>query len=117
MVRQFGADASERCIEPTDVLGDLKQIVWHLDEPSLALGVFPQWHVMRLARDSGVKVVLDGQGGDEVFAGYTNYASQQLYGLLASQPLRFPFEAAALGRIPGWLAESAAYRARLVSRH
>ena len=69
IVQQFGADASERCIEPTDVLGTLKHIVWHLDEPSLALGVYPQWHVMSLARDSGVKVVLDGQGGDEVFAG------------------------------------------------
>src|SRR5436305_11582883 len=102
IVERFGAEASERCVEPVDVLGTLKQIVWHLDEPSLALGVYPQWHVMRLARDSGVKVVLDGQGGDEVFAGYSNYAAQQLYGLLGSRPLRFPLEAAALGRLQGW---------------
>src|SRR6266851_697552 len=101
IVERFGAEAFERCIEPSDVLGTLKRIVWHLDEPSLALGVYPQWHVMALARDAGVKVVLDGQGGDEVFAGYTNYAPQHLYGLLGSQPMRFPFELAALGRVFG----------------
>jgi len=116
IVNQFGADASERCIEPTDVLGTLKQIVWHLDEPSLALGVYPQWHVMRLARDAGVKVVLDGQGGDEVFAGYSNYAAQQLYGLLGSQPVRFPFETAALGRLQGWPQARAAARSAVAMR-
>ena len=70
------------------------------------MGVYPQWHVMSLAHDAGVKVVLDGQGGDEIFAGYTNYAPQHLYGLLGAQPLRFPFEMAALGRTPGLAAGS-----------
>src|SRR5260370_147351 len=102
IVERFGAEAFERCIEPSHVLGALKRIVWHLDEPSLALGVYPQWHVMSLARDAGGKVVLHGQGGYEVFAGYANYAAQHLYGLLGSQPMRFPFEFAALGRLHGW---------------
>jgi asparagine synthase (glutamine-hydrolysing) len=116
IVRQFGADAAERCIEPTDVLGTLKRIVWHLDEPSLALGVYPQWHVMSLARESAVKVVLDGQGGDEVFAGYTNYAPQQLYGLLGSQPMRFPLETAALGRLQGFSVARSAAQSALAMR-
>jgi asparagine synthase (glutamine-hydrolysing) len=109
VVRQFGAEPFERCVEPTSFVEDLRRIVWHLDEPSLALGVYPQWHVMSLAHDSGVKVVLDGQGGDEVFAGYTNYAPQHLYGLLGAQPALFPVEAVALGRNQGWhVARSAA---------
>src|SRR5712691_6955590 len=116
IIQQFGADASERRIEPTDVLDTLKRIVWHLDEPSLALGVYPQWHVMSLARDSGVKVVLDGQGGDEVFAGYNNYAPQHLYGLLGAQPMRFPFEVAALGRLQGWPQARAAARSAVAMR-
>jgi asparagine synthase (glutamine-hydrolysing) len=116
IVERFGAEAFERCIEPTDVLGTLKRIVWHLDEPSLALGVFPQWHVMSLARDAGVKVVLDGQGGDEVFAGYTNYAPQHLYGLLGSQPMRFAVELAALGRNQGWPQARSAARSALAMR-
>jgi asparagine synthase (glutamine-hydrolysing) len=116
IVEQFGADAVERCIEPIDLLETLKQIVWHLDEPSLALGVYPQWHVMALARDSGVKVVLDGQGGDEVFAGYTNYAPQHLYGLLGSRPTRFAGEVAALGRNQGWPQARSAARSALAMR-
>src|SRR5207302_38055 len=106
----------ERRVEPVDLLGTLERIVWHLDEPSLALGVYPQWHVMALARDAGVKVVLDGQGGDEVFAGYTNYASQHLYGLLGSQPMRFPFELAALGRVHGWPHARSAARSAVAMR-
>jgi asparagine synthase (glutamine-hydrolysing) len=116
IVNRFGADAAERCVEPVDVLGTLKKIVWHLDEPSLALGVYPHWHVMELARDAGVKVVLDGQGGDEVFAGYTNYAPQHLYGLLGSQPMRFPFETAALGRLQGWSQARSAARSAVAMR-
>jgi asparagine synthase (glutamine-hydrolysing) len=101
IVERFAADAHERLVEPKDVLGTLQRIVWHLDEPSLALGVYPQWQVMDLARSAGVKVVLDGQGGDEVFAGYMNYAPQHLYGVLGSSPLQFPVELAGLARVHG----------------
>jgi asparagine synthase (glutamine-hydrolysing) len=116
IVEAFGADASERCVQPLQFVDDLRRIVWHLDEPSLAPGVYPQWHVMSLARAGGVKVVLDGQGGDEVFAGYTNYAPQHLYGLLGSQPLGFPFETVALGRNQGWPAARAAARSAVAMR-
>jgi asparagine synthase (glutamine-hydrolysing) len=116
VIQQFDAEPFERCIEPSDVLGTLKRIIWHLDEPSLATGVFPQWHVMSLAQDAGVKVVLDGQGGDEIFAGYANYAPQHLYGLLGRQPLRFPFEVAALGRLQGWPHARAAGRSAIAMR-
>lgn len=116
VVRQFGAEAAEQCVEPDDLLATLRRIVWHLDEPSLALGVYPQWHVMALARASGVKVVLDGQGGDEVFAGYQNYAPQHLYGLLGSQPGRVPVELLGLGRVHGWPRARAAARSALAMR-
>ena len=116
VIGAFGADATERCVHPDNLVDDLRRIIWHLDEPSLALGVYPQWHVMQLARDSGVKVVLDGQGGDEVFAGYTNYASQHLYGLLGSSPGRFPIEAMALGMNQGWATARSAARSAVAMR-
>jgi asparagine synthase (glutamine-hydrolysing) len=116
VVDRFGADASERLVRGGALVDELKRIVWHLDEPSLALGVYPQWHVMALAREGGVKVVLDGQGGDEVFAGYTNYAPQHLYGLLGSTPARFPFEAMALGLNQGWGAARSAASSAVAMR-
>jgi asparagine synthase (glutamine-hydrolysing) len=116
IVERFATESLERLVEPTDVLGTLERIVWHLDEPSLALGVFPQWHVMHLAHDACVKVVLDGQGGDEVFAGYMNYAPQHLYGLLGSAPARFPQELAGIARVHGLLRARQAARSAIAMR-
>ncbi|MBV9355874.1 MAG: asparagine synthase (glutamine-hydrolyzing) [Chloroflexi bacterium] len=98
---QFGALASERSIPEHGLLDTLQRVIWHLDEPSLAMGVLPQWHVMELARER-VKVVLDGQGGDEVFAGYANYFPQHLYGVLGARPTHFPLEVAGIARRHGW---------------
>lgn len=116
VIERFAAEPSERCVRGTSLVDELKRIVWHLDEPSLALGVYPQWHVMSLAHDAGVKVVLDGQGGDEVFAGYTNYAPQHLYGLLGMDPARFPVEAVALGFNQGWQAARSATASAVAMR-
>jgi len=49
------------------------RILGCLDEPVAGPGVFPQLAVCDLARRHGVKVVLGGQGGDELFGGYTRH--------------------------------------------
>lgn len=48
------------------------------DEPTAGPGVYSQWKVMQLARSAGLKVLLDGQGGDELFAGYFRYLPARL---------------------------------------
>ncbi|MDQ3706563.1 MAG: asparagine synthase (glutamine-hydrolyzing) [Chloroflexota bacterium] len=53
---------------------DLEQLVWHQDEPFQSTSIFAQWCVMRLARERGVTVLLDGQGADEVLGGYRPFA-------------------------------------------
>jgi asparagine synthase (glutamine-hydrolysing) len=50
----------------------LPKLIWHLDEPVAGPGVFPQYIVSKLASEH-VKVVLGGQGGDEIFGGYARY--------------------------------------------
>jgi asparagine synthase (glutamine-hydrolysing) len=50
----------------------LPKLIYHLDEPVAGPGVFPQFIVSRLA-SKHVKVILGGQGGDEIFGGYTRY--------------------------------------------
>jgi asparagine synthase (glutamine-hydrolysing) len=47
-------------------------LIYHLDEPVAGPGIFPQYIVSRLASQH-VKVILGGQGGDEIFGGYTRY--------------------------------------------
>jgi asparagine synthase (glutamine-hydrolysing) len=50
----------------------LPTLIYHMDEPAAGPGLFPQYCVARLA-SRHVKVVLGGQGGDEIFGGYTRY--------------------------------------------
>jgi asparagine synthase (glutamine-hydrolysing) len=66
-----------------DLVGDLPAIVEAHDEPFRSTSICAGWYVMREASRAGVKVVLDGQGGDEVFAGYPAYVSARYGDLLA----------------------------------
>ncbi len=52
---------------------ELERLVWHQEEPFGSTSIYSQWNVMRLARQHGVTVLLDGQGGDELLAGYHHY--------------------------------------------
>lgn len=64
--------ANERVAMPADTVADFAQIVADLDEPFADPSSFPTWYLARAAVES-VKVVLCGDGGDEMFAGYKRY--------------------------------------------
>jgi asparagine synthase (glutamine-hydrolysing) len=49
---------------------DLERLLWHQDEPFSGTSIYAQWCVMKLVQERSVKVLLDGQGADEVLAGY-----------------------------------------------
>jgi asparagine synthase (glutamine-hydrolysing) len=72
VLAKTGADSS--VVEPTDqdFIRELEAWVWHMEEPMVSSAPFAMWMVMRLARRQ-VKVVLDGQAGDELLAGYDHY--------------------------------------------
>ncbi len=59
--------------EPEDLLTDLHDLIYYQDEPFPSTSIYAQYKVMELANLNGVKVVLDGQGGDELFGGYIAY--------------------------------------------
>ena len=63
-----GANHHEFSLTP-DLIGGLDRIVWHADEPFAISSAFALYYLAGLARRH-VKVVLTGDGGDEVFAGY-----------------------------------------------
>ena len=56
----------------SDFVEFLPKLIWAMDEPVAGPGSFPQYFVSQLA-SKHVKVVLGGQGGDEVFGGYARY--------------------------------------------
>jgi asparagine synthase (glutamine-hydrolysing) len=82
MERHFGLAAHHVQPDGTDLPGVLERITWHQDAPSSGPGVYSQWHVMRIAQPR-VKVLLDGQGGDEVLGGYTRFYEPYVRGLLS----------------------------------
>jgi len=64
------ADAHWISFDDTDLVDVLPAVVEAQGEPFGSTSVVAQWYVMRAAREAGLKVMLDGQGGDEVLAGY-----------------------------------------------
>jgi len=59
-------------IGEADFVDHIAKVIWHLDQPTAGPGSFPQYVVSRdVARQ--IKVVVGGQGGDEIFGGYARY--------------------------------------------
>jgi asparagine synthase (glutamine-hydrolysing) len=69
---KLGAEHHELVLAP-DVRSSLEDIAWYLDEPFGDSSAIPTYMVSRLAAEH-VTVVLSGDGGDELFAGYDKYA-------------------------------------------
>ena len=64
--------------EPDALLDDLGTLVRDQEEPFGSLSIYAQWRVFKAAHEAGVTVLLDGQGGDELFAGYPGIAGWAL---------------------------------------
>jgi len=83
LAARYGARHHEHIADPSELLDDLLQMVWALDEPYG--GGLPSWYVFRMmSRD--VKVGLTGTGGDELFGNYRRFV---------------PFETGRLARLRG----------------
>ena len=67
-----GFPLAEIEIGPADFVENIERVVYHLDYPVAGPGSFPQYMVSGLAAKQR-KVLLGGQGGDEIFGGYTRY--------------------------------------------
>jgi asparagine synthase (glutamine-hydrolysing) len=72
VAERHGIALQEVVITAADFAENIGQVVYHLDYPVAGPGSFPQYLVSRLASQH-MKVVLGGQGGDEIFGGYTRY--------------------------------------------
>ncbi|MDQ4142564.1 MAG: asparagine synthase (glutamine-hydrolyzing) [Actinomycetota bacterium] len=76
VAEHFGTDHNELRAEHVDLVHTLRTLVYHYDEPFGDPAGFPVYLLSQLARQH-VKVVLTGDGGDELFGGYRRYAADQ----------------------------------------
>ncbi len=75
---RFGTQHTEFQVRPNAV-EVLPKLVWHYNEPFADPAAIPSYYVSKLAREH-VTVVLNGDGGDESFAGYQRYVANELAG-------------------------------------
>ncbi|MCK5475605.1 MAG: asparagine synthase (glutamine-hydrolyzing) [Candidatus Pacebacteria bacterium] len=61
---------------------EIDNLIWHQEEPFGSTSIYAQWNVMKAAKENNTKVLLDGQGGDELLAGYLPYFGPYLNQLL-----------------------------------
>lgn len=76
IAKKFSTDHKEFIIRP-DALDLTDKLIRHLDEPFGDFSIFPTYIVSQMAREH-VKVILSGDGGDEVCGGYEHYQAQKL---------------------------------------
>jgi asparagine synthase (glutamine-hydrolysing) len=82
VAKQFGLQHFTVTPTEQDLITDLERFLAQHDEPVSSSSVYAQYKVYELAKQQGVKVILDGQGADEILSGYTKYIHwylQQLY--------------------------------------
>ena len=91
VARRYNTIVHKTTPEPSDFLSRVAKITWHQDIPAGTPTVYSQHFVMKLAHGN-VTVLLDGQGADELFAGYLNYAVLYLSDLRKRDPLRWTQE-------------------------
>ncbi len=92
----------ERAITPTDLLDLVPQIAGFMDEPLADSSIIPTTLLSRFVREH-VKVALGGDGGDELFAGYSTLQAHRLmmtYERIVPRPLRQGMIPAVAGRLP-----------------
>jgi asparagine synthase (glutamine-hydrolysing) len=77
LARLFKTDHREIILEPK-IVDLLPKVVWHLDDPIADPAAIASYLICQAARERGTKVLLSGQGGDEVFCGYPWHLAMQL---------------------------------------
>ena len=73
VAKHFGTEHHEITVTEADAIGFLPKLIHHQDEPLADPVCVPLSFVCGLAREEGVKVVLAGEGADELFWGYPRY--------------------------------------------
>jgi asparagine synthase (glutamine-hydrolysing) len=82
VVSHTGVNSFSVIPDPNRLAEESALLHWHQEEPFLSASIYLQWCVARLAKQNNTTVLLDGQGADELLAGYQFYFRQRQLDLL-----------------------------------
>lgn len=80
--QHVGATPHKVEVSADELARDLDDMIRTQGEPFGSTSIYAQYRVFRLAKQNGVTVTLDGQGADELLAGYAGYPGQRLQSLI-----------------------------------
>jgi asparagine synthase (glutamine-hydrolysing) len=73
VAREFNLQQHIARFTADDLLNDWDKLCYHQEEPFGSSSIYAQYKVYEKAREEGITVLLDGQGADEILAGYSSY--------------------------------------------
>jgi asparagine synthase (glutamine-hydrolysing) len=74
----LGTQHQDIMVSPSDIAAVFPEVIWHAETPILRAAPAPLFLLSKLVRDSGYKVVVTGEGADEVLAGYDLFREAQV---------------------------------------
>jgi asparagine synthase (glutamine-hydrolysing) len=86
MAGLLGTDHHEIVCGADEIAGALADVVWHCESPLLRTAPVPLYLLSGLVRDAGMKVVLTGEGADELLAGYSIFKEDRVRRFWARRP-------------------------------
>jgi asparagine synthase (glutamine-hydrolysing) len=86
MAAHLGSDHHEVLVSRDDIADVFPQVVYHTERPILRTAPAPLFLLSKLVHEAGIKVVLTGEGADEMFAGYDLFREAKVRRFWARQP-------------------------------
>lgn len=86
MVDALGTRHYEIQVDKSDIGSAFTDVVWYAERPIIRTAPAPLYRLSALVRDSGIKVVLTGEGADEVFGGYNLFREDKVRRFWARNP-------------------------------
>ncbi len=98
VAQHLGVTLDVVSVDARDLATELEEMVWHLDEPLADPAPLNVFHISRAARQCGMKVLLSGAGGDDLFTGYRRHLAllRERYWSWLPKPLRRKMQAVSL---------------------
>jgi asparagine synthase (glutamine-hydrolysing) len=88
VAKQFNLQHHLVPVDESDLLQQMDTLMWHQEEPVGSASVLAQYKVFEAAKQNGITVLLDGQGADELLAGYHHYYKWYWQELYAARKLK-----------------------------